>query len=125
DGSRTLREVQAETIRMSGGELIPLETFTRLIDRLDQALLLDGPRFRAVADNPVREPRCIGCYKGEPAALRRQLEGLFTDPRGAGLPRAHKPDGRLRAALIPHIDYERGGLTYTWGFKEVFERTDA
>src|SRR5207248_1205161 len=114
-----------EVMRQSGGELIPLETFTRLIDRLDQALLLDGPRFRAVADNPVREPRCIGCYEGEPAALRRQLEGLFTGPKGPGLPRAGKPDGRLRAALIPHIDYPRGGHTYTWGFKEVFEHTDA
>jgi AmmeMemoRadiSam system protein B len=26
---------------------------------------------------------------------------------------------------VPHIDYPRGGLTYTWAFKEVFERSDA
>src|SRR5262249_49297943 len=78
DGDRTLREVQGEVMRLSGGEIIPLETFTRLIDRLDRARLLDGPYFRAVADHPVREPRCIGCYEGEPDALRRQLERLFT-----------------------------------------------
>jgi AmmeMemoRadiSam system protein B len=125
DGDRTLREVQAEVMRLAGGEIIPLETFTKLIDRLDRARLLDGPHFRAVADHPVREPRCIGCYEGEPDALRRQLERLFTGPKGPGLPRAGKPDGRLRAALIPHIDYPRGGHTYTWGFKEVFEHTDA
>jgi AmmeMemoRadiSam system protein B len=125
DGSRTLRDVQAEVIRRAGGELIPLETFTRLVERLERANLLDGPPFRAVADSPVREPRCVGCYEGEPDALRRQLGRLFTGPRGPGLPRARKPDGRLRAALIPHIDYPRGGPTYTWGYKELFEHTDA
>jgi hypothetical protein len=26
---------------------------------------------------------------------------------------------------VPHIDYARGGLTYTFAFREVFERTDA
>src|SRR5262249_39185240 len=31
----------------------------------------------------------------------------------------------LRAALIPHIDYHRGGHSYAWGFKEVFEETNA
>ncbi len=36
-----------------------------------------------------------------------------------------QPGSRLRAALIPHIDYHRGGHSYAWGFKEVFEQTDA
>src|SRR5438067_1548978 len=125
DGKRSLRDVQAEVVRDNGGELVPLERVTRLVERLDEAMLLDGPRFRAVADGPVREPRCVGCYEGEPAALRRQLERLFTGPKGPGLPRAGKPDGRLRAALIPHIDYPRGGHTYAWGFKEVVEHSDA
>ncbi len=31
----------------------------------------------------------------------------------------------MRAALIPHIDYARGGVTYAWGFKEVVEQSDA
>src|SRR5262249_29519398 len=66
-----------------------------------------------------------GGYEGEPAALRRQLDGLFTSRKGAGKPHEPRPDGRLRAALLPHIDYPRGGATYTWGFKEVVERTDA
>jgi len=32
---------------------------------------------------------------------------------------------KLRGALIPHVDYARGGTTYAWGFKEVAEQTDA
>jgi AmmeMemoRadiSam system protein B len=75
---------------------------------------------------PVREPACIGAYEGEPEALRRQLAGLFSGPRGPGLPVLNgPPDGRLRGALIPHIDLHRGGHTFAWGFKELAERSDA
>ncbi|HZU38980.1 MAG TPA: AmmeMemoRadiSam system protein B [Gemmataceae bacterium] len=124
DGRRTLHDIHAQ-----GGQdaevAWPLERLTRLVERLDEALFLDGPRFWERLADPIREPTCIGCYEGEPDALRRQVRGLFTGGRGPGLPREGRPDGRLRAALIPHIDYHRGGHSFAWGFKEVFERTDA
>jgi AmmeMemoRadiSam system protein B len=125
DGQRTLREVQSEAMRQEGGEILPFERFTDMVCRLEEALLLDGPRFRAIAEHPVREPRCIGCYEGEPEALRRQIDRLFTGRAGPGKPGAPQPDGQLRAVLLPHIDYPRGGTTYAWGFKELFQRTDA
>jgi AmmeMemoRadiSam system protein B len=125
DGQRNLRAIQAEVARQAGGEHLPLELLVSLVRRLEEALLLDGPGFRAVAQQSVREPRCIGCYEGEPGALRQQLEHLFTGRKGPGKPRDPRPDDRLRAALVPHIDYTRGGHTYAWGFKEVFDRTAA
>ncbi len=126
DGRRSLRDVQAESVRRLGGVLFPLDWIASLAAKLDRALFLDGPRLREVLASPVREPACIGCYEGEPDALRRQLDGLFTHPDGpGGPPRHYQPDGRLRAALLPHIDYDRGGPTYAWGFREVVERADA
>lgn len=125
DGERSLADVQAAAVRQSGGQLLPLTTFLALAERLDSALFLDSPRYRARVTGPVREPSCIGCYEGDPDRLRAQLGRLFTDPGGPGLPGEGKPDGRLRAALLPHIDYGRGGVSYGWGFKEVAERTDA
>jgi AmmeMemoRadiSam system protein B len=125
DGKRSLRDLQAELMRKLGGQLVPLESLQRLAERLDSALFLDGLRFRAAADDPVRRPACIGCYAGEPEALRNQLTGLFTCPGGPGLPKEPNPDGQLRAALVPHIDFARGGPTFAWGFKEVVERSDA
>ncbi len=125
DGQRTLREVQAEVMQQLGGQLVPLEVLQGLAERLDEALFLDGPRFRAVADDPVRRPMHVGCYEGEPGSLRDQMRRLFTGPGGPGLPGEPRPDGRLRAALVPHIDYARGGATFAYGFKEVVERTDA
>jgi AmmeMemoRadiSam system protein B len=126
DGQRSLAEIQASVAQVSG-IVFGLERFQELVATLDEALFLDSPRFRARLDEPIRRPSCIGCYEGEPAALRRQLRKLFTHPRGSGLPEAPKPNANapLRAALVPHMDYGRGGLTYTWGFREVFEQTDA
>jgi AmmeMemoRadiSam system protein B len=125
NGQRTLREIQAEAMRQVDGQLLTLDLFSNLVDKLDEALFLESPRFRQRLTSPVREPSCIGCYAAEPDALRRQLRQLFTDPRGPGLPREPRPDGPLRAVLLPHIDYHRGGVTFAWGFKELFEHTAA
>jgi MEMO1 family protein len=125
DGQRTLREIQTEAIRQVDGQLVPLELFTRLASALDEALFLEGPRYRARVDDPIRPPSCIGAYKADPDALRRQVEELFTGPGGPGLPGPSQSDDSLRALLAPHIDYARGGRTYAWGFKELAERTAA
>src|SRR5262245_13430372 len=86
DGRRTLREIQAEAMRQTGGELLPIERFTSLVEQLDAALFLDTPRFYEYLNAPVREPSCIGCYPADPDALRRLLNGLFTHPKGPGRP---------------------------------------
>jgi AmmeMemoRadiSam system protein B len=123
DGSRPLRDIQAEVGRNLNGQTPPLAVFEKLLTSLEAAAFLDGPRFRQLLDGPVRQPSCIGAYEGDPERLRLQVERLFR--AGPGLPGNGKPDGSLRAALVPHMDYQRGGATFAWGFKEVRERTDA
>ena len=125
DGSRTLQEIQADMARQFGGRVLPLPFFSDLLDKLNRAFFLEGPRFQERLQAPVREPSCLGCYPADPTRLRQQLKALFTHPRGPGLPRPMTPDGALTAALLPHIDYARGGPTYAWGFKELVERSDA
>jgi AmmeMemoRadiSam system protein B len=121
DGERTLAEIHRAT-----GAALPLDALARWVEQLDSRLLLDSPRFRQVAGAPVRPPRHAGgCYSADPEALRHQLESYFTQPGGPGLPRPGRPDGSLHVALLPHIDYRWGGVSYAWGFKEVVERTDA
>jgi AmmeMemoRadiSam system protein B len=125
DGKRSLRDIQGTAIRETDGTFLPFEWFTALVQRLDDALFLDGPRFREYLASPIREPACIGCYEPDPADLTNQLTEQFTSSKGPGLPRDVKPDGTLRAVLIPHIDYGRGGPTFAWGFREVAEHVDA
>ncbi|HYH66094.1 MAG TPA: AmmeMemoRadiSam system protein B [Urbifossiella sp.] len=127
DGTRTLRDVQAELTTLTGGTVLPLDTLEGLVTALDSALLLDSPAFAERISGPVRKPTCIGAYEGDPTKLREQVDALFTAPGGPGLPGAPTPSphGRLRAVLVPHMDYARGNVTYGWGFKELAERTDA
>lgn len=125
DGSRTLAEIHLEVQRQSLNGAAPLDDFRRLTQRLDEAFFLDSPRFREKLKDPTREPSCIGCYPADPDDIRKLLHKLFTNRHGPGLPEERTPDGSLRGALIPHIDYTRGGRTFAWGFKEVAERTDA
>jgi AmmeMemoRadiSam system protein B len=125
NGQRTLHEIQAEAMRFVGGQFLPLEMFARMAQILDEALFLEGERFRAKANHPIRPPACIGAYEEDPDDLRRSLRSLFLQPGAAGLPAEVRPNGSLRAVLVPHIDYGRGGLTYTHAFKEVFQRSQA
>lgn len=125
NGEMTFREVQHAAMQEEGGTLLPLDLFQGLAERLDSELYLDSQRYRDFLTGPIREPSCIGCYSEDPEELRQQLHQLFVAKGGPGLPSDRKPDGTLRAALLPHIDYGRGGKTYAWGFKEVVERTDA
>lgn len=127
DGTHTLKEIRAEVMAGIDGRTPPLEAFARLVEKLDDALFLDSPRFRSrlreYAGKPIRPPSCIPSYGEDPARLRRALDGFFTEPGGPGRPGPRKPDARFRAALIPHIDYARGGHTYAWAYKTLFERS--
>ena len=119
DGRHTLQELHA-----AAG--VPLDGLAALVTAFDDALLLDGPRWRAFLAAPVRQPTCVGVYPEEPDAVRRQMRGLFTAAGGAGLPgaAASRPSD-LRAVLLPHMDYGRGNVTYGYGFRELFEATPA
>jgi AmmeMemoRadiSam system protein B len=125
NGRRSLRDLQAEAMRAAGGLIVPMDSFAELVERLDAALFLDSPRFEAYLTGPVRQPSCVGCYPAEPAQIRDLLRSYFTAPNGPGIPGEPNPNGRLRAALLPHIDYQRGNVSFAWGFKEVFEQSDA
>ena len=117
--------MHAQGIRDADGRVVSLDRLAHFAARLDENLF-----FGRAALSP--NCRCTGAA----AALHRLLRGRSRPPappayrsihRSArpGLPGANGSNRGLRAALIPHIDYPRGGVTYAWGFKEVVERTDA
>lgn len=119
NGARTWRDLRA-----ANGDALAADSFAELLEQLDAVLFLDSPRFADYLDSPVREPSCIGCYSADPDKLRQQLHSYFVADGGPGLP-ARPATNDLRAVLVPHIDYARGGQSYAWGFKEVVERSTA
>jgi MEMO1 family protein len=129
NGRRSVRDIQSEAMRINGGLFVASEPIEILLRRLDESFLLDNERFRDLFEGPDRRPVCLGCYPSDPGNIRTLFDGLFTHRDGPGLPREPgcriADEGRVGAVLVPHIDYSRGGVTYGWGFKELFERTDA
>ena len=127
DGESTREQICAEFQNRYGSPL-PRETLDRLLEQLDQALLLDSERFRAhsasifgqFAQSPTRPAHLAGkSYPADAAALTAELDGFFTPPRGPGKPTAarHLP----RAVIAPHIDFARGGAAYAWAYQPLVQ----
>src|SRR5262245_2643059 len=53
DGTRTVHDVHSEAARSAGGKLMPLAPFESLVRRLEEALFLDGPKYRERLASPV------------------------------------------------------------------------
>jgi AmmeMemoRadiSam system protein B len=131
DGRATLAEVQAAVLRATG-QILSREQLDGIVAQLDAAMVLDGPTFAAFREQYRREgtrPAALAgrSYAGTERALRAQLSRFFAGEHGAGHPEANGNGdaARLRGVLSPHIDFGRGGPTYTWAYRELVERTDA
>lgn len=115
DGKRSLREIQTAYVRKFG-DLITTDQLEAVLEKLDEQLILDGPRFRRIKEGRDREymslpnrPMILAgrSYAPQPrelashiAAMLEAVEGSEVDP---GLP---------RGLVAPHIDPERGGHCY-------------
>lgn len=135
DGRTSLTEIQAGLLRDTGCLMTTAELL-EIVDQLDRALILDGPSYAAFRanyhDQQTRPAAHAGrSYAGTERALRAQLGQFFADAKGAGSPDGASDNGqgasggRVRGVLSPHIDFSRGGPTYTWSYKELIEHADA
>jgi AmmeMemoRadiSam system protein B len=127
DGETTRDEICAEFSRRYG--VLGRDKLDKLLEQLDQALLLDSDHFRQhsaqvfaeFARSTVRKPFFAGTsYPADAAALTALLDGFFDPPRGPG-----RPDGSTtplpRAVVAPHIDFQRGGPVYAWAYRRLAE----
>ena len=123
-GQRTLRDHWAAMASRFG--IVPLDELLGFVNALDASLFLDNDTLRNYLSGTTRRPSCVGCYPPDPDGVREAVRTLFTAPGGPGLPDPRAtPTQRLRAALLPHMDYARGNVTYGHGFKELIEQTTA
>src|SRR5205823_6457945 len=105
----------------------------RLLSQLDDALLLDSPRFRAHSAKvfaefqraEVRAAHHAGrSYPKGAAELAEFLDDAFVPPHGPGRPQPGS--GPLpRAIIAPHIDFPRGGAAYGWAYRPLADAREA
>ncbi|MBI3077444.1 MAG: AmmeMemoRadiSam system protein B [Deltaproteobacteria bacterium] len=133
DGQHSLLDIQAAFARRFG-QLLFTEQLAELIRTLDAHLMLESEHFHearqrieeAFRQAPVRPPIHAGkSYETAEERLRAQLADYFTHAEGPGRPGAFQPTPPLRGAIIPHIDFLRGGFCYAWAYREIAERCDA
>ncbi|SMC20086.1 hypothetical protein SAMN02746041_00803 [Desulfacinum hydrothermale DSM 13146] len=128
DGSRTLRDVQAEIFRETG-ELLFSEQLEEIVRVLDENLFLENQRYiqhvaQTVAQfrqDPVRRAHHAGkSYPEEPGDLKRLLEGFFSGIESSKTHRSQagsEMPGRLCALVAPHIDIRAGGPTFAHAYR--------
>ncbi len=138
DGNHSFLDIQAEYMRRYG-DLLFQETIGEIVHQLDNHLLLDNERFvqhkreveKEFGSSSIRKATLAGkSYESDPVQLSEQLSSYFLSPEGPGrMPEAvaeRRPASRpLRGAIIPHIDYSRGGACYAFAYKEIAESSNA
>ncbi len=133
DGRHSILDIQAAFVRRYG-ELLFRERLDELIRELDSAHFLEGEVFEHYraqleadfARSPIRRAALAGKgYEADPERLRAQIDTFFSPPEGPGSPVPQ--DGRppIKGAVIPHIDFARGGPTYAWAYKALMESCNA
>lgn len=133
DGTRTASAVRA-AFALRAGASPSAEEIAAFVARLDEANLLDSPRYREgqrrIADEfragPTRAAvHAGGAYPGEPAALRRFLDKRYTMTGGPGSRPGPVSRSSPRGLIAPHIDLHRGGHSYAWGYRALAESEPA
>jgi AmmeMemoRadiSam system protein B len=133
DGKHSVLDIKAAYMRKFG-QMLFSEDLDRIIDQLDENLLLESDRFEAFKRerteafkrSPVRKPAHAGkSYETNAEELAKRISAFFDAPDGAGKPAAAPREATLRAIIAPHIDFNRGGPCFSWAYKEVAERSGA
>lgn len=130
DGQSSLLALQDRFAHESRGTPLPLASLEGLLHALDDALFLDNDRYhaayKAIHDAftaaPVRPSTSAGsAYPEHPDALRAELDRMLeTAPPPEVEGRAtNAPRPAPRGAIVPHIDYERGGDAYAQVYREL------
>ncbi len=133
DGRHSLVDIQ-EAYSQKFGTILLSEDLKKLIDLLDNHYYLHTERFwkhqEKIVDDfrrlPIRPAAHAGAvYRQEPADLVAQLTGFFSPPAGPGEPKDGASHSPPKAIVAPHIDFQRGGPSYAWSYKELAESTGA
>lgn len=131
DGKHSFLDIQAEYMRRYG-DLLFQEEIHQIIQQLDAHFLLENGRYldqKRMIDQEFAEARMRPAilagksYESDPSRLIEQISAYFNSSEGSC--KGSIGQGCLRGAIIPHIDYARGGTCYAWAYREIAEGCEA
>lgn len=129
DGTRNLEELRHGFSLRTGVNLQPGQVES-LVQALDDAYMLESPRFHQALDQamasyrgaPFRTPALAGGgYPADPKDLQATLDHYSEQTDPVNLPAG----GTLVGLISPHIDYPRGWRTYVEAWSRIQAEVDA
>jgi AmmeMemoRadiSam system protein B len=128
DGRREAADVRAQIKEHLKVDVTTDEIETVVRD-LEHHLLLESARTRErrqqIGEEFSKLPsRAAQFVEGTAEEVTGRLEGYFSGEAGSGKIGARR-DEPLAGILAPHIDFNRGGLCYSFAYRELAERSDA
>lgn len=133
DGTHSVQDIQAVSTGHLG-RLVLSDEIEALVEKLDEACLLENGRFKEALrmktlefrNTPFRPPSHAGAsYSADPTELRSSLDGFFTGPNGPGTPDYFCKDRIPAGLIVPHIDVKAGGPCFAHGYKALGEAQPA
>lgn len=125
DGTKTVRDLQAELTRQSGGMLVSGHEVEDMLKKLDDSFLLESDKFLK-AKNKISADfiasRTRPCFLGgrsypkDRSALQKMLDDILS-----GQP--PPPEGKIVALIAPHIDLSVGRDTYSAAYQMLKQAT--
>lgn len=129
DGHNDLRDIQVALMRRGGLGLVSMVELKDFIRKLDENLLLDNERYRSHREEIARQfhqqelrvaAHAGKAYPADPQKLRHYLDRNFQAVEATTGQSAEQGTQGLPAGLVlPHIDLERGGRCYAWGYQAL------
>lgn len=123
DGGNTLLDIQTVLSR-SSKEIFPSDKIHEVLRVLDECFFLENDKFadrkrnveKSFAQSPTRPSAMAGrSYPADPKEIRALLDKFFSHPDGAGV----LPADGAAGIISPHIDFTRGGPTYTHAYRSL------
>lgn len=124
DGHHSILDIQEELTRRAG-RIVYVDEINSVLEKLDEACLLEGERFRAAFQKKVAEYRRLPfrphahaglSYSNDEDSLRNEIEGYFTATGGPGMPDLFSDQRRPLGLIAPHIDVRSGGRCFAHGY---------
>jgi AmmeMemoRadiSam system protein B len=110
------------------GETLTREIVEAILEQLDEALVLDSPRFRehqaetvrAFEEASTRASSCAGrSYPDDEAELKELLNRFFEEAASVEVLSPQPASAELHGIVVPHIDFTRGGVTEALAYQQL------
>ena len=114
------------------GEALSRVIVEKIIAQLDEALVLDSPRFHAHRKNCVEEfqrastrPALLAgaSYPEDPKALRERLQTFFDKAEKINLLSPRPSNAKSKGIIVPHIDFTRGGVCEALAYRQLLDES--